>query len=362
LAALSSPQFLIVGTPRSGTTLVQRVVSDFEGVRVPPETHFFSEFATAQAGTWTFPLAGDRLRGVLRTYRDRGYLSDVPLDVDAVVATLGDRCDTPVDLYGAIVGELAGDAVCVGEKTPAHLLWWRPLTRALPHLKLICVIRDPRAVVASFARAGWSHHPVATAVRWNDDVGRVEAARRALGAERCLVLRYEDLVGDVGSASDVLATFLAVDGQSADGGEGAPGQAQLFAGWETWKSAALGPVDPGRRDAWRDQLPVRTRRAVAAICHRGMRRHGYDPETGRIGAIWGQARLSPAWQFWRWRQVVRRWRRNAEIARISASWPSPDDEAAGLTTPGTVLRSQAPEGRERGLGRGARDNEVGRRA
>ena len=34
--------FLIVGTPRSGTTLVQRLVSELRGVRVPPRDPFLS--------------------------------------------------------------------------------------------------------------------------------------------------------------------------------------------------------------------------------------------------------------------------------------------------------------------------------
>lgn len=41
---LPAPAFLIVGTPRSGTTLVQRLASELPGVAIPPETHFFSLF------------------------------------------------------------------------------------------------------------------------------------------------------------------------------------------------------------------------------------------------------------------------------------------------------------------------------
>ena len=33
--------FLMVGTPRSGTTLLQRLACELPGVGMPPETHFF---------------------------------------------------------------------------------------------------------------------------------------------------------------------------------------------------------------------------------------------------------------------------------------------------------------------------------
>src|SRR5262245_51226417 len=48
--------FLIVGTPRSGTTLVQRLATELPGVRVPPETHFFPHFGSDLIKRTSFPL------------------------------------------------------------------------------------------------------------------------------------------------------------------------------------------------------------------------------------------------------------------------------------------------------------------
>src|SRR4051794_16233640 len=58
-----SPHFLIVGTPRSGTTLLQRLVSELPGVRVPPETAFFPTFYDSDLRHTQLPL--DRA-GIIR--------------------------------------------------------------------------------------------------------------------------------------------------------------------------------------------------------------------------------------------------------------------------------------------------------
>jgi len=50
------PHFAIVGSPRSGTTLVQRLCCELEGVVVPYETHFFSAYLPVCRPR--FPLAG----------------------------------------------------------------------------------------------------------------------------------------------------------------------------------------------------------------------------------------------------------------------------------------------------------------
>jgi Sulfotransferase family len=313
VAAARQPAFLVVGTPRSGTTLVQRLASELPGVAVPPETHFFTEFSTALLRRHRFPLEGDALRAAVDDYAGRRYLRDVPFDPATVVADLDGRAGSPVDLYAAVVRHLAGDgAEVVGEKTPGHLLWWRPLSTAIPGLKLVVVVRDPRAVAVSHVRLGWSGDHVKPAQRWNDDRRRSSAAERALGPSRVLVVRFEDVVADPTAARSRLAGFLGIvpgpTGESAEAGLHVPA-------WETWKAGAAGPVDASAADRWRDELSPRGSAEVAAVCARGMAALGYDAApAGRRPA------LAPAVAARRLRWVARgRWR-DAEIARLSRGW------------------------------------------
>jgi hypothetical protein len=302
------PDFLIVGTPRSGTTLVQRLASELAGVRVPPETHFFDEYAVDLAARAALPLAGDALREEVARYRDRRYLEGAELDVDAVVDALGGTCRSLLDLYGAVLAQLAGDAAVVGDKTPGHLRWWQPLAAAVPGLAVVAVVRDPRAVASSQRELGWGGHPVVTGRRWAQDVATLEAAAATLDG-RCLVLRYEDVVADPEAARARLAALLGLGGDRQDAGP-------LFLPWETWKEAAAGPVDPARAAAWRGRLDPGDAAAIAAVCRAPMARLGYDVP-GRAEATRRRLLLPPVLRLRLARAALRRRRRAAAERRAA---------------------------------------------
>jgi Sulfotransferase family len=305
---------LVAGTPRSGTTLVQRLASELDGVRVPPETHFFSEFLPDLARRRRFPLAGDDLLAELRRYAARPYLDGVALDPEAVAAAVGGSAGDAVDLFCAVVEHLAGPgARVVGEKTPGHLAWWRPLAAALPGLKVVAVVRDPRGVVASFRHLGWGGDPLQNAARWDGDAAAALAARDRMGAARCLLLRYEDVVADPGAARDAIAGLL---GRPATG-DGPAGD--LFPAWEAWKERAGAEVDRSRATAWRDELDAGVATAVAAVCRRRMAALGYEaPSAGAAAAR--LARLGPTAQARRLARRARNARTRATVARLSRTW------------------------------------------
>jgi hypothetical protein len=296
--------FLIVGTPRSGTTLVQRLASELSGVRVPPETHFFSVFWPHLARRRTFPLDGESLKEEVQCFLNLETSRGMDLVVADVVDAMGGRCTSALEFFVEIVFQLAGEGRVVGEKTPSHLLWWRPLTRALPHLRVITVVRDPRGVANSYSAAPFGmDSPVVLAESWVSDQRIVLSASRELGEERCLVLRYEDVVADPNATRAQLQRFLAPSQAmiSTASPRQTSGQ-QLFMPWETWKETAIGPVVRDRIDAWRGELPAKAASNVAAICREMMAAFGYpiDPNTAASStrsSVWS---IGPADQ---WRRL-----------------------------------------------------------
>ena len=83
-----------------------------------------------------------------------------------------------------------------GDKTPAHALVLDELLAAFPLARVVHIVRDPRAVVASLARMPWappSH--VANALGCLASTRAVLACEAAAG-ERMLTIRYEDLIAD----------------------------------------------------------------------------------------------------------------------------------------------------------------------
>ena len=196
------------------------------------------------------------------------------LTADEVERKLNGLCRSPVELYGAITRGLAGPATLVGEKTPDHLRWWKPLTAASADLKVIAVVRDPRGVVASRIEAGWGAMvPELLAWRWRLDQTELTRASRVLGPERFLRLRYEDVVLDSEGVRNAIARWL---GTKEAPGHSRSVQAQdLYLAWEHWKERASEPITSSRVKAWETVLNDNTQARVLRVCRKQMRELGY---------------------------------------------------------------------------------------
>ena len=293
-------QFLVVGSPRSGTTLVQRLACEIPGVRMPPETHFFTRFALTLTRQYRFPLSAPQLTEAATAFAAMAWADGVEIDVDAVVADLGGTCGRPMALFEAVVRQLAGPAEVWGEKTPGHLVWWRPVSAAAPWMRFVAVVRDPRAVVASNLEMPWrvdrslpawgDRMHLAFAELWSFLQGQVETMAAQLGPDRCLVLRYEDVAADPEATRARLADFLGRPPGLAP--QDAP--AGIVLPWESWKAQALGPVADDRVAAWRNKLDPRRAADIALVCRRRMRRFGYtDGVPTPVAALAGWTRLGP---------------------------------------------------------------------
>jgi hypothetical protein len=300
-----APSFIIVGTPRSGTTLVQRLACELPGVRVPIETHFFAQFFPSRF-RWRFPLQGNDLREALEAYASMKNTREAGLDAERTAGRLGGAgASGPLDLFEAVVRELAGDAAIYGEKTPTHLPWWRPLTLAMPWLRVIAVVRDPRAVVASTLDLPWgpkrSEGYAVVAERWLCDQRQVAKASAALPPARFLLMRYEDVVADPDAARGRIAQLIGV----VDDASAAPLASDILLPRESWKSRAVERVTDERVRAWERTLTDRRAQRIEAICFPEMSRLGYDSRFTRATARRKRAALPPTVTIARLRYALR---------------------------------------------------------
>jgi hypothetical protein len=198
-----------------------------------------------------------------------------------------------MNLFAALVRHLAGPAEVWGEKTPGHLVWWRPISVAAPWMRFVVVVRDPRAVVASNLEMPWRTDPtlpswgermhLAFAELWSFFGGQIERLAGTLGPDRCLLLRYEDVVADPTRTRALVAAYLGRPAVEAP----ATAPAGIVLPWESWKADALGPVGEDRVAAWHEQLDGRRAAEIAALCRVGMRRFGYTDGL----PSWSEARL-----------------------------------------------------------------------
>jgi hypothetical protein len=271
---LADVPVMVVGTPRSGTTLVQRLVTEECGLAGAPESHFFTLVPVMLRRSGSLEKA-------LRAYATAPQLRGCRLDVDALLEVVGPGGGTLYDVFRAVMHQLAQGAEAVCEKTPGHLWSWQRLTRRTRRLQLVIVVRDPRAVVASLRTARFTAHPIAVlAEQWRVDAAMARRAQRALGPGRVLLLRYEDVVASEGRARQALARFRPP--------RTPPAAVQRASGpivlpWEHWKEGATQAVTRDREEAWRAELTADEIAQVEFVCRRTMAWFGYVASQPRPG-------------------------------------------------------------------------------
>lgn len=195
MTSVYAPMPVIVGAPRSGTTLLRLMLDAHPDLAIPPETGFFAYVAALEG-------SGDPLRTrffelVTAFPPDAPNWHDFGLDRDAFAHAL--RAIEPFTvtdgqrafyrLYAQRFGKPRW-----GEKTPDYSLHVATFAALLPEARFIHIIRDGRDVAASWRQQWFSpgREPEVLAQAW---IERVQAARSA-GAQGISYTEvfYEELV------------------------------------------------------------------------------------------------------------------------------------------------------------------------
>jgi Sulfotransferase family len=203
--------FFIVGSARSGTTLLRLILNAHPDIAVPPESRFITELWTGQdeVGVDAFLQRLDAHR-LFRVW-------DLP--VEGVRAELGDKEQVPyrdavLAAYRAFA-KAAGKSR-YGDKTPRYVEHISFLSRLFPGSRFIHLVRDGRNVAMSYADVPFGPKTVAKAASlWADRVRAGMTTGRGLGRGRYVESRYEDLVEDPEGEIKTICRFLEIDYQPA---------------------------------------------------------------------------------------------------------------------------------------------------
>lgn len=260
---MSNPYVFIVGCPRSGTTLLQRMVNAHPDLAITPESHWIPRL---YAKPWAVRPDGPVKRKLIRRLTAHPKFARLKISAEeiATLTKIGKRISYEdlvsriFDLYGERQGK-----PLVGDKTPDYVRNIETLHRLWPCARFVHMIRDGRDVALSMMdwaksrpKPGdfttWQEDRVSTAALWwelNVRFGR--KAGKSLGPKLYYELRYESLVSRPGEECAALCEFLGVPyaDEMLRFYEAPTGSDP---GLET-KRARL-PVTPGLRD-WSSQLP-----------------------------------------------------------------------------------------------------------
>jgi hypothetical protein len=181
---------VIVGVPRSGTTLLRMMIDAHPSVAIPPETGFLPRLADLAPG----PDSADAAWQVITTFHT---WPDFHLDAAALRASFDRRAPLPpadaarafYRSYAARLGKTQW-----GDKTPSYGADLDRIASLLPEARFLHMIRDGRDVMVS-VRGLW-FRPGETVEACALDWARKIVRTRELGARVpwYLEVRYEALV------------------------------------------------------------------------------------------------------------------------------------------------------------------------
>lgn len=214
----TNPFVFVVGCPRSGTTLLQRMLDAHPQLAVANDTHFITRAAKAELRKHPRPRLTQALVDQVLAYRRFRRMGLK----EKTVRAAAEGCDS----YAAFVARLydlraekAGKPLS-GEKTPDFCRQMPALHALFPRTRFIHIVRDGRNTTLSTVKwatptkgpgkwGTWAGDPVGTCAlwwRWQTQQGLRDGT--ALPDGTCLEIRYEDLVAAPEAKLGEMARFL----------------------------------------------------------------------------------------------------------------------------------------------------------
>jgi len=207
------PAPFIVGSPRSGTTLLRLMLDSHPQLAIPPETGFLppalgSLFGSDERQRHSFSEA------IINFPPDAPGWQDFGIEPDAFMSELQMITPFHVDeaircFYRMYAARFRKDRW--GDKTPSYGRHMRAIERVLPEACFIHIIRDGRDVALSLRDLWFSpgRDMTTLARQWRRDI--CATRRQSLGCRRYLELRYESLVLDPETCLRDICDFIEID-------------------------------------------------------------------------------------------------------------------------------------------------------
>jgi hypothetical protein len=283
---------VVVGCPRSGTSLLAVMLDSHPHLAVPPETAFFGLVASLQDSPARLRerffeiVTTDRM--TVSNWSDFGLDREALRERLAVIKPFG--LSEGLRAFYALYAESEHKPRC-GEKTPGYVFLMPAIAALLPEARFIHVIRDPGDTALSW-RKTWFSPGQDLRVLGEGWKSHVEAGRRASGlVPRYLEVRFEDLVREPERELRRICEYLDLPFDAAMLAYAAHGAARI--GRLQGRQHARGPTmvsrderrrihtnltrapDADRVDVWRREMTAEERRELEEAAGPLVRELGY---------------------------------------------------------------------------------------
>jgi len=188
---LSDRPVFVVGSPRSGTTIMCQMIDAHPHLLAPYwETGLFVRF---------HELLTNHIAWIWKEHR-----ASFPLDRPDLIDWIRRSVETLFAKLAATCGKSRW-----AEKTPAHVFHMDLIHEVFPNVQFIHMIRNGRDVVRSLQNVPWAPRKIRWSIdRWIDSVRAGRRYGRELPKEQYMEIRYEQLLADQENTLRALCKFL----------------------------------------------------------------------------------------------------------------------------------------------------------
>lgn len=260
MASIEDSPFFVLGSQRSGTTMLRLMLNRHPRLAVPHESKFMMAFHS-------------RLRdyGDLAEKENAARLLDDIAGHKAVVAgelitdknlILARDVSTYPKMIDAIMSEKAKQMGKPrwGDKTPYYITYIDEIWKLFPQSKIVHLVRDGRDVVVSQRNIEWMSNNLPRLAHdwwWKTMVCHKVGSVR--GPDWFLEVRYEDLVVDTENTLRIICDFLGEEfaPQMMAFNESATESVPI--GSQKWHQNSVRAPEPAKLAAWKRKLSIADR-------------------------------------------------------------------------------------------------------
>ncbi len=303
------PFAFVVGSGRSGTTLLRAMLDSHPEMAIPGETYLVEQLLRRSdqfLGEGLF----QRSAFERELFADSRFWNFYVSETD--VRDGLDR-DQPTCLTDAIRSVYRTHALLAGksrwaDKTPNYAGCVLALADAFDEAVFIHLHRDPREVVNSYRKVQWRRYSIGfAAAHWRVNVEGSERGG-SLGSDRFLRVGYRELVNDREATLRAVSDFVGLDfrPEMLDFNDGRVAKIESSASVAHQNLTRANPI----QSSWSEELTPRQVYRIEAIAGRHLVDLGYEPVSKGSALWWVSAAMERA--FWlavaRVELDVRAWR------------------------------------------------------
>jgi len=225
------PIIFILGSPRSGTTMMGRILGNNPLVCTFKELHFFEKLSTASDidrklnFQEAIDLASRLCFANKRTLKSRNDYKKYNKNAFDIIKRIPEDNFFPISIYTAFLKyttEQAGKKISC-EQTPGYVFYLKEILSLYPNAKIINMVRDPRDVILSqkkrwkryykhnlylSARTWMNYNVITTSKLWTSAINNANAFKHH---ERVCFVKFENILENPEHEVQKICDFIGID-------------------------------------------------------------------------------------------------------------------------------------------------------